>query len=71
MVIAVKKTLSIVYESRFLLVLCPCTFSQRVFAEIRTFSSEFLAVSHVFLWMSLLREMFCTAFSKICVLDIA
>ena len=59
-----KKTLSIVYELQLLPVLCPCTFSQRVFAEIRTFSSEFSVVFHVFLWMSLLREIFCTTFLK-------
>lgn len=41
-----------------------CTFSQRVFAEIHTFSSEFLVEPYVFLWMSLLREIFCTTFSK-------
>lgn len=41
-----------------------CTFSQRVFAEIRTFSSEFSVEPHVFLWMSLLREIFCTTFLK-------
>lgn len=61
---AVKKTLSIVYELQFLPVLCPCTFSQRVFAEICTFSSEFTVVFHVFLWMSLLREIFRTTFLK-------
>lgn len=60
-----KKTLSIVYELQLLPVLCPCTFSQRVFAEIRTFSNEFTGVLHVFLWMSLLRETFCTAFQEI------
>ncbi len=59
-----KKTLSIVYELQLLPVLCPCTFSQRVFAEIHTFYSEFLVEPYVFLWMSLLREIFCTTFSK-------
>lgn len=66
-----KKTLSIVYELQLLPVLCPCTFSQRVFIEIRTFSSEFLVEPYVFLWISLLREIFCTAFSKIRVLNTA
>lgn len=61
---AAKKTLSIVYELQLLPVLCPCTFSQRVFAEIHTFYSEFLVEPYVFLWMSLLREIFCTTFSK-------
>ena len=41
-----------------------CTFSQRVFAEIHTFSSEFLVEPYVFLWMSLLREIFRTTFLK-------
>jgi hypothetical protein len=57
-----KKTLSIVYELQLLPVLCPCTFFQRVFAEIHTFSSEFLDEPHAFPWMSLLREIFCTTF---------
>lgn len=61
---AAKKTLSIVYELQLLPVLCPCTFSQRVSAEIRTFSSEFLVEHYVFLWMSLLREIFRTTFLK-------
>lgn len=61
---AAKKTLSIVYELQLLPVLCPCTFFQRVFAEIRTFSSEFLVEPYVFLWMSLLREIFRTTFLK-------
>lgn len=61
---AAKKTLSIVYELQLLPVLCPCTFSQRVFAEIHTFYSEFLVEPYIFLWMSLLREIFCTMFSK-------
>lgn len=41
-----------------------CTFSQRVFAEIHTFYSEFLVEPYVFLWMSLLREIFRTTFFK-------
>lgn len=61
---AAKKTLSIVYELQLLPVLCPCTFSQRVFAEIHTFYSEFLVEPYVFLWMSLLREIFRTTFLK-------
>lgn len=61
---AAKKTLSIVYELQLLPVLCPCTFSQRVFAEIHTFSSKLLVEPCVFLLMSLLREIFCTTFSK-------
>lgn len=61
---AAKKTLSIVYELQLLPVLCPCTFSQRVFAEIHTFYSEFLVEPYVFLWMSLLREIFRTTFFK-------
>ena len=42
----------------------PCTFFQRVFAEICTFSREFSVEPYVLLWMSLLREIFCTTFSK-------
>lgn len=49
----VKKTLSIVCESRFLLVLC-----------LAHFPSEFLVEPYVFLWMSLLREIFRTTFLK-------
>ena len=59
-----KKTLSIVYEPLVLSILRPCTFFQRVSAEIRTFSSEFLVEPYVFLWMSLLREIFRTTFLK-------
>lgn len=59
-----KKTLSIVYEPLVLSILRPCTFFQRVSAEIRTFSSEFLVEPYVFLWMSLLREIFRTTFFK-------
>ena len=66
-----KKTLSIVYEPLVLSILRPCTFFQRVSAEIRTFSGEFSVEPYVFLWMSLLREIFCTAFSKIRVLNTA
>lgn len=59
-----KKTLSIVYEPLVLSILRPCTFFQRVSTEIRTFSSEFLVEPYVFLWMSLLREIFRTTFLK-------
>ena len=51
-------------ELQLLPVLCPCTFSQRVFAEIHTFYSEFLVEPYFFLWMSLLREIFRTTFFK-------